>query len=92
MDSHLQCQSQCLPKFQDLQGKDYSTVLENVPEIISRLQELVFIIFDSIFQKYAGKKWTVTCNVKVNVVFHYEFKNLLVYLTPRSTCPPPDFI
>jgi len=70
-----------LPKFQDLQRKEFSTVLENFTEIFSLLQELQLLQYFVPYFKTTPKKCTVTCCVQCSKWLSSFFLNT------RSKCP-----
>jgi len=52
------------PKFQRLQGKEFSTVSENFTAVFSLLQELQPLQYSIPCFKITPKKWTASCNVQ----------------------------
>ena len=62
-----------LPKSQDLQWKEFSTILENFTDIFSLLQELQLLQYFIPQFKIMPKKWTVTCNVQCSMSLNSFF-------------------
>jgi len=73
----LDNQQRCLPKFQDLQQKEFSTILENFIKVFIALRITAFTTFCSILQNYA-EKWTVSPAFNVSKQF---------FVKACSTCP-----
>jgi len=57
-----------LQRFQDLQQKEFSTILENFTKMLLLLQELQLLQYFILYFKITPKKWTVTCNVQRSTV------------------------